>query len=187
MINFKSYITIACLVAAAGCTVGPNYHRPSVDLQHKWVAPEAANSSIPAMVGMPTSRPSTVQPGADLPEQWWTTLSDTTLNGLVDRAVRSNLDLRSATARVRQARAQWAGTRAGLFPTASAGAGYEYNHNYGPLFPVDTTDYNFYAAGFDATWELDVFGGTRRAIEEARDSLQAHAEARRAVLVSLLA
>jgi outer membrane protein, multidrug efflux system len=187
MINFKSYITIACLVAAAGCTVGPNYHRPSVDLQHQWVAPEATNSSTAAMVGVPTSRPSTVEPGADLQEQWWTSLSDTTLNGLVERAVRSNLDLRSAAARVRQARAQWAGARAGLFPTANVGGGYEFNHANGPLFPVDTDDYNFYAAGFDATWELDVFGGTRRAIEEAGDSLQAQAEARRAVLVSLLA
>jgi multidrug efflux system outer membrane protein len=183
----KSYMTIACLVAAAGCTVGPNYHRPSVDLQHKWVAPEAAHSSIPAMVDVPTSRPSTVQPGAELPEQWWTTLSDTTLNDLVDRAVRSNLDLRSAAARVRQARAQWAGAKAGLFPTANVGAGYDFEHNNGPLFPADTKDYNFYAAGFDATWELDVFGGTSRAIEEAGDSLQAQAEARRAVLVSLLA
>src|ERR1700722_12445518 len=187
MINFKSYITIACLVAAAGCTVGPNYHRPSVDLQHKWVAPEASNSSIPAMVGVPTSRPSTVQPGADLPEQWWTTLSDTPLSSLVDRAVRSNLDLRSAAARVRQARAQWAGAKAGLFPTASASAGYDYERNFGPLFPANTNDYNFYTAGFDASWELDVFGGTRRAIEEAADSLQAQADARRAVLVSLLA
>src|SRR5580692_9233289 len=186
-VAIKSYITFACLVAAAGCTVGPDYHRPRVDLQHRWVAPEAAGSSTAAMVGVPTSRPSMVQPGGDLPELWWTTLSDTTLNGLVDRAVRSNLDLRSAAARVRQARAQWAGARAGLFPTANVGGGYDFEHNFGPLFPADTHDYNFYAAGFDATWELDVFGGTRRAIEEAGDSLQAQAEARRAVLVSLLA
>jgi NodT family efflux transporter outer membrane factor (OMF) lipoprotein len=187
MINFKLHMTIACLVAAAGCTVGPDYHSPSVDLQHKWIAPEAANSSSAALVGVPTSRPSTVQAGADLPEQWWTTLSDTTLNGLVDRAVRSNLDLRSAAARVRQARAQSAGAKAGLFPTANVGAAYDFEHNNGPLFPVDTHDYNFYAAGFDAAWELDVFGGTRRAIEEAGDSLQAQADSRRAVLVSLLA
>jgi multidrug efflux system outer membrane protein len=137
------------------------------------------------MVGVPTSRPLTVQAGADLPEQWWTTLNDSTLNGLVDRAVRFNLDLRSAAARVRQARSQWAGAKAGLFPRANVGAAYDFEHNFGPLFPVETKDYNFYAAGFDATWELDVFGGTRRAIEEAGDSLQAQAEARRAVLVSL--
>jgi outer membrane protein, multidrug efflux system len=183
----KTILTIVCLLIAAGCTVGPDYHRPSVDLQHKWAAPDAGNSSTAALAGMPTSRPSTVQAGGDLPEQWWTTLGDSTLNGLIDQAVRSNLDLRSAAARVRQARAQWAGAKAGLFPTASAGANYSYNHNGGPLFPLDTTDYNFYTAGFDATWELDVFGGTRRSIEEAGDSLQAQAEARRDVLVSLLA
>jgi outer membrane protein, multidrug efflux system len=186
-LNAKLYMTIACLAAVAGCMVGPNYHRPSVDLQHKWVAPEAANSSTAAMLGVPTSRPSTIQPGGDLPEKWWTTLGDATLNSLVDRAIRSNLDLRAAAARMRQARAQWAGAKAGLFPTANVGAGYDYEHNYGPLFPAETTDYNFYAAGFDATWELDVFGGTRRAIEEAGDSLQAQAEARRDVLVSLIA
>src|ERR1700721_1069730 len=108
-------------------------------------------------------------------------------NGLVDRAIRSNLDLRSATARVRQARAQWAGAKAGLFPKANVGAGYDFEHNNGPLCPAKLTDYNFYGAGFDATWELDIFGGTRRAIEAAGDSLQAQVEARRAVLVSLLA
>ena len=183
----KSYITFACLVATAGCTVGPNYHRPSVDLQHKWVAPEADGSATAAMAGVPTSRPSMVQPGGDFPEQWWTTLSDSTLNGLVDRAVRFNLGLRAAAARVRQARAQWARAKAGLFPKANVGAGYDFEHNNGPLFPADTKDYNFYAAGFDASWELDIFGGTRRAIEAAGDSLEAQTEARRAVLVSLLA
>ncbi len=180
----KSYITFACLLATAGCTVGPDYHRPSVDLQHKWVAPEAGDT---AMAGEPTSRPSVVQTGGDLPEQWWTTLTDTTLNGLIDSAIRSNLNLRAAAARVREARAQWAGAKAGLFPKANVGAGYDFEHNNGPLFPADTKDYNFYAAGFDASWELDIFGGTRRAIEEAGDSLQAQNEARRAVLVSLLA
>ena len=103
--SIKSHMTVACVVLAAGCTVGPDYKRPSIDLQHKWVAPEAGNSSTAAMPGVPTSRPSRIQPGVDLPEQWWTTLSDPPLNGLVDRAVRSNLDLRSAAARVRQARA----------------------------------------------------------------------------------
>src|SRR5580704_9330784 len=128
-VAIKSYIMFACLVATAGCTVGPDYHRPSVDLQHKWAAPDAADSSTAAMVGVPTSRPSMVQPGGDLPEQWWTTLSDSTLNGLVDRAVRSNLDLRSAAARVRQARAQRSGAKAGLFPKANVGAGYDFEHN----------------------------------------------------------
>jgi outer membrane protein, multidrug efflux system len=114
----KSYMMIACLLVTAGCTVGPNYHRPSVDLQGKWMAPENGISSTAAISGVPTSRPSMVQPGGALPEQWWTTLDDPTLNGLVDRAVRSNLDLRSAAARVREARADWAGARAGLFSTA---------------------------------------------------------------------
>ena len=110
---------IACCLALGGCTVGPNYRRPSVDMQHKFAATEAGSSSAIGTPSQSTSRPSTVQQGGYLPQQWWTTLGDSTLDTLIDRAIRSNLDLRSATASIRQARAQWAGAKAGLFPTAT--------------------------------------------------------------------
>lgn len=181
------FLLIACLFAVAGCMVGPDYHRPPVKVQSRWAATDVGALSAVGMAGVPTSRPSIVQPGGDLPERWWTTLGDATLDALVERAARSNLDLRSATARVREARARWAGARAGLFPTVHTAGSYDFYHNYGALFPVDTSDYNLLIAGFDATWEVDVFGGTRRAIEEAGDNLQAQAEARRDLLVSLLA
>src|SRR5277367_6953099 len=177
----RSFLLIAHLLTVAGCTVGPNYRRPKIDVQPKWAATDAGVAS------QPTSRPSVVQLGGDLPERWWTSLGDPTLNTLVEKAARSNMDLRSATARVREARARRVETEAGLFPTAHTAGGYDYYHNDGPLSPVKTSDYNFLVAGFDAAWEVDVFGGTRRAIEEAGDNLQAQAEARRDVLVSLLA
>src|SRR5271156_3938954 len=53
----KSYMLIICLLAVSGCTVGPDYHRPSLDLQHQYVAPEADNSTTAAMTGLSTSRP----------------------------------------------------------------------------------------------------------------------------------
>ncbi|MGA2231689.1 MAG: efflux transporter outer membrane subunit [Tepidisphaeraceae bacterium] len=175
------------LLGLSGCMVGPNYSRPAVDTQAKWSAAEAANSSPVTAAGGPATRPSMVQPGPDVPEQWWTTLDDATLDTLIDRAVRSNLDLRSAAARVREARADLSGAKAALFPTANVGGGYQFDRSDGPLFPAKTGDYNFYEAGFDATWELDIFGGERRGIEASGDSLQAQTEDRRDVLVSLLA
>jgi NodT family efflux transporter outer membrane factor (OMF) lipoprotein len=136
---------------------------------------------------VPTSRPSAIVAGEELPDQWWMTLNDPVLNGLVARATRSNLTLRAATARVRAARAKTAGATAGLFPSARADGEQNFNRANGPLFPVEQGDYQFGALGFDASWELDLFGGTRRAIEEAGDTQQASVEGRRDLLVTLVA
>ena len=181
----------AALALVAGCTVGPDYHRPPADVRPTFAAvadpTRSAVGGSAASVGAATSRPSTVQAGVEPPDRWWTTLGDPTLDALVDRAVRSNLGLRVAAARIRQSRAAAAGTEAGLFPLARTAATYNYNHNGGPLFPIDTQDYQFGGFGFDASWEVDVFGGLRRSVEAAADEQQASVEARRDAVVSLLA
>ncbi len=173
----------------AGCLVGPDYHRPTADVRPDWKAAGPTTSAVDPgnAAGVPTSRPSVIVPGGELPDQWWMAFDDPVLDGLVSRTARSNLTLRAAAARVRAARARTAGATAGLFPTARADGEQNFNHAGGPLFPVETGDYQFGALGFDASWELDIFGGTRRAIEEATDNQQASIEARRDALVSLLA
>jgi multidrug efflux system outer membrane protein len=181
---------LVALGLTGGCVVGPNYHRPSADVRPTWAATDAPAASAidPGTgAGLATSRPSVVHTGGTLPDQWWMTLNDPTLDALVDRAARSNLGLRAAAARVRAARARTAGATAGLFPTARALGEQNFNRAGGPLFPVEQGDYQFGALGFDASWELDLFGGTRRAIEEARDDQQAAVEGRRDALVSLVA
>ena len=132
--------------------------------------------------------------------QWWTAFKDPLLDSLVERAVKSNLDLRIAEARVREERAfagrdcfgssgqRWtlraptAGTalakmrlgfRCGKALSAVAGRAAIWNRIS-------------FRTGFDADWEIDIFGGTRRRIEAAQASFAASVEDRRSVLVTLL-
>lgn len=164
-------LSILVLTLAAGCAVGPNYKKPDVSVQSNWRA-------------APSSQPSVVDEKNPPPLEWWSTMKDPTLDRLVDEAWNGNLDLRVARSRIREARALRGVAAAGLFPDAAADGGYGFYRNTGPLFPLNLSDYQFYSAGFDAAWELDVFGGVRRTIEAAQDDLQAQVEAARGVLVT---
>ena len=120
------------------------------------------------------------------------------LNSLVERAVRSNLDLRLAEARIREARASRVVTASGAWPTLNVSGSYTRNRasENGVAVPGEGTvivpsgganlDQNFYQSGFDANWEIDVFGGVRRSVEAADATVEATVEDRRDVLVTLL-
>ena len=111
---------------------------------------------------------------------WWTTLGDPELDALVARAATANLDLRTAGAQLRAARAQRGIGEAAQGPVAGARAG-------ASTTEVDAGSSELYSAGLDASWELDLFGGIERGIEAAQADLEAAEEARRDVLVSVLA
>jgi NodT family efflux transporter outer membrane factor (OMF) lipoprotein len=131
---------------------------------------------------------------------WWATLNDPKLAALIDRAVRANLDLKIASSRILEARAARHVTRADLLPTVSLSNSVErvrggltaglFNVNKAAsgrstlLTPFETNVFQF---GFDSSWEIDLFGGRRRALEAATADVAAIAEARRDILVSLLA
>ena len=150
-----------------GCEVGPNYRAPQMRLPSHWqVAPTTQASLV-------------VQQPIHI-EQWWTSFHDPVLNSLISQAEAANLDLQAATQRIRQARATAAFVRGGLFPSVNATASYAHQG----IGPSQTND--LWQAGLDATWELDIFGGTRRAVESANASLQASIEDRRDVLITLL-
>jgi NodT family efflux transporter outer membrane factor (OMF) lipoprotein len=127
------------------------------------------------------------------PTAWWKNFHDAELDLLVDRAVKSNLDLQIAQARVREARAQYSIAVADFFPTFDASGSYErqrQSHNQ-PLFdsfqiPSSAFQNNVYQAGFDASWEIDVFGGKRHAAGAARAEVDAFEYSQRDTLVTLL-
>jgi NodT family efflux transporter outer membrane factor (OMF) lipoprotein len=140
--------------------------------------------------------------------QWWTTFNDPALDDLVGRAVKGNFDLRRAAARVREARALRDVSRADLFPTVNTSGSYTHSRSpvdsFGPVTPSggatgeggatgasfaggNGVEGNFYQAGFDASWEIDLFGGIARGVQADEADLAAAAEDRRDVLVSLLA
>jgi outer membrane protein, multidrug efflux system len=182
--------TCCVLGLLAGCAVGPDYHPPKTDVPPAFhAAPAQAGTSAAAEHGL---------------EVWWRNFNDPQLNRLIEEAVATNLDVRLAEARVREARAQLQVSRAGLFPVVDANASYTRSHSSQnafvtgvpgttgttgtgttSTFGVPLTS-SLYQAGFDASWELDVFGGTRRQIESSRDTLEAQIEARRNALVTLL-
>ena len=129
---------------------------------------------------LPTTRESvTVEQPIEI-DHWWTVFRDPTLDSLIRRAVASNLTVEAATERVYQARATVGFTRGGLFPSAS------FNGSYARQGSGTSHDSDLWQSGFDAAWEVDVFGGIRRGVEAAKANLQASIEDRRDILVTLL-
>jgi len=158
--------SVLCPLFVAGCTVGPNYQPPETKVPAGWTGQTGAKS--------PAS-PDTIL------LQWWTEFNDANLTSLIERAMKSNLDLRQAEQKIRQARAEGGAVGAGFWPTADATGSFSRSRSGGP--PAATR--NLFQAGLDAAWELDIFGGTRRDIESAEADIRASVEDRRDVLVTL--
>ncbi|MGH7942397.1 MAG: efflux transporter outer membrane subunit [Limisphaerales bacterium] len=164
------------MALSAGCAVGPNYEPPKSAAPAKWTSPLARGE---------TSAP------AELAE-WWKNFNDTNLDWLIVTAEGSNLTLGVAEARVREARAEKGVISGGLWPFLGASGGYSRNrygaHEFPPLggFGVPL-NYSLFNADFDASWELDIFGGTRREVEAANAQIGAAEYSETNVLVSLLA
>jgi len=166
----------AGLILFPGCTVGPNYHEPQERLPASWTGVITNTSHATVSPSMPT-------PQSVAMTNWWTAFRDPVLDSLVARAVEGNLDLKQAESRIRQARAQRGGVAAGFWPSADATGDYRRSRQSG----AGMSDMNLVQAGLDAAWEVDVFGGTRRAVEAADADIAASIEDRRDVLVTLVA
>jgi len=166
-------LTAYIVLALTGCAaVGPDYARVEPQMPDEWHA-ELQSGLTAGSLEFATLA------------YWWSTLNDAELDSLVARAVKGNLDLKNARARVREARALRGISKANLFPTLDAAAlalKQRSSENSGT-----GTESTLYTANFDAGWELDVFGGVRRSVEAAQASLEATQEDLYNVLVSLLA
>ncbi|HEX4243725.1 MAG TPA: efflux transporter outer membrane subunit [Steroidobacteraceae bacterium] len=161
--------TAAALAATAlafipGCAVGPNYHRPAAETPPAW-QPEAPWHQA--------------EPGdAAVKGDWWTLFADTALDGLVERALAGNQNLKVAAARLDQARAEVTIARADLFPTIelSAGAARGRTSANRPLaayaVPNQATVQNDFVIGPAVSYEVDLFGRVRREVEGAKATEQ---------------
>lgn len=162
--------TLPLLLLLAGCTVGPDYHKP--DMQ---VAP--AFRDLPTGKDAPLSRPVAAAP-ADL-SAWWTIFGDKELESLISRALKANPDLLTAASKVREARAQEVIAGAAGMPQVNGSALAAHLHSNSNLASKigggsgsgssssGGTDIQLYSLGFDASWEIDIFGGVRRGVEAA--------------------
>ena len=178
--KLKNLSTVALLAfLAGGCanisSVGPDYHSPATKTSAHWSEPLAGGETN----------------AATATAAWWKNFHDAELNSLIERATCSNLDLRIAQSRVREARAQSSGAFADLWPTVDGGGGYsrvrasEHLPVLGAMRLPSYED-DLHVGGFDASWEIDVFGGKRRAVEAAKAHLSGAEFGQRDVLVTLL-
>jgi NodT family efflux transporter outer membrane factor (OMF) lipoprotein len=149
---------------------------------------------------MPAAYTTATQPVAatqpTIPTAWWKTFHDPELDSLIARSVQSNLDIKLAGSRLLESRARQAFATGSFYPNVNADGGYSHqrlSQTAEPFAAVAGTgftfpfEYDLYQAGFDASWEIDVFGGQRRSIEAARADVAATIENGRDVLLSVMA
>jgi NodT family efflux transporter outer membrane factor (OMF) lipoprotein len=195
------------ILLVAGCAVGPDYDRPAPPATPtEWNAaktrPEISpgvsgdagrNTTVPAAPDGSGATRATVS--ASTPDgQWWERMGDPLLSELVATAVGHNNDALIAAANLREARAVVGVARGALLPEAAAGGSYERSRVSSNTLtgqslemanmPVEN---DLYQAGFDARWEIDIFGGARRGVEAARARQQAAEAGLSDVLLSVAA
>ena len=169
---------LLCLVFfLAGCTVGPDYQRPSA----------LGTNSLPASFSSPTNQASAAdwkpaEPAAHWTRgSWWTIFADSELDRLEVLATLDNQQIAIAAARFEQARASFDVSRADLFPHLSADpsssrqrTSFNQPVQGQPAHAAHT--YHTYTFPLDASWEADLWGRVRRLAESARARLSAAAD-----------
>jgi len=177
----RAFVVVLLAPWITSCVLGPRYNPPKVVMPATWQeAPDATTGNVDRSTH----------------ERWWTTFRDPMLDDLVARAIDDNLDLKIAAARVREARAARGIAASAALPQVDAGGQYvrgqrsdavpPFKATAGGTSPFGPRTQNAFEAGFDAVWELDIFGGVRRDVEAAVAQVQAAEESQRDVLVTLL-
>jgi NodT family efflux transporter outer membrane factor (OMF) lipoprotein len=204
--SLRTFCLTTLLALAAACTVGPSYRPPPTDLPQSWESAEqraltAADASI---------RFSSEQP---IDDAWWKAFQDPMLERLEQRVLGQNLDVRSAILQLTASRLQARIATGALWPTltgngsyerekasqqgllslfSSAGAGSEASGAFGSgaggapasIATILSEPLNLWQYGFDASWEIDLWGAARRALQAARATAQASQEDLRGVLIA---
>jgi NodT family efflux transporter outer membrane factor (OMF) lipoprotein len=165
------YSVLVSLPLTAACQVGPKYEVPELALPDQWHQAVAEE----------------LESDAQDMRSWWTVFEDPTLESLIERAASGNLDLEIAAARVREARALRRVAKADRIPTVDLAGQAQRSILPNSLDPYGRGAFNTYNIGFDATWELDVWGRVQSSIDAAGADIEASEEALRDLLVLLYA
>jgi NodT family efflux transporter outer membrane factor (OMF) lipoprotein len=175
------------------CSIGPNFEQPATASPPNWL-----NSHAPVTVASePVKEP--------IEASWWEGFNDPLLTRLVVRAAQENLDIKAAVARLAQSRAQLGVTGADQYPKIEGDASYD-RERISPngvvsllgggsgasppsrsIGSASVPPFNLWQHGFDASWELDLWGRVRRSVENAEATAEAKAEARHETLLSTVA
>ncbi|GAB2941330.1 efflux transporter outer membrane subunit [Hafnia psychrotolerans] len=193
-----TYTLSMLALALTGCTVGPDYQQPKTATPATYNDMSRPQAKDGASIALP-SEPNPV---------WWKAFNDPQLDSLIDRAIAGNISLQQAVLRIAGAREQVTQARGAWMPSVQANTKvtrqqlglkgilesngvYSQAENAGPQATNTlnslTKPVNLYQGSFDASWELDLFGGTRRQVEAANAQQQSSLEQRNDALVSLQA
>ena len=146
--TIKHWIAVVAVgLVVGGCTVGPDYVRPEITMPGEWGVAEAAGAADPAVL-----------------RAWWETFEDPILTSLIARVDAGSPDLQSALARIDESRALRAFASGEALPAIDAAGSYRRERGSANGFGGGPGEYSFYSAGFDAFWEIDLFG-RRRSVE----------------------
>jgi multidrug efflux system outer membrane protein len=164
-------IVVATTALIAGCTIGPDYVRPAVDVPSAWRIDYATGAEVANT-------------------RWWEAFGDPVLNDLIDTSLRGNVDVRIAAARVDQFIGSLRSTRAQLFPQIGYGADASRLRastvSVQALPPGVENYFTVYEASLGATWQIDLFGRVRRLTEAAQAQVYASEQGRRGVVLTLV-
>jgi outer membrane protein, multidrug efflux system len=152
-------MTLALALCLGGCAVGPDYRQPQTTVDAQFANSTAADYSAD-----------------EASKQFWTEFQEPLLTKLVEQALTANKDLEIARANLQASRAARGLTQFDLFPTVTAGASrlkVKQSEHQLPNVPASAREFDDVDAGFDASWELDLFGRVRRGVEAARAEEQA--------------
>jgi len=165
----KTLLLLGTLVLITGCAVGPHYKSPQ-----------------PATVKYHGADPNLLSE-APFDPRWWKQFEDPVLESLVDRTLASNNNIRIARARLAESRAIFDERKLDRVPTVPVDASYEYSKQQIPGFGDQRRTINTFRAGFDAFWEVDLFGRVSHGVAAARAENQAFEADLRDVQVSVVA
>jgi NodT family efflux transporter outer membrane factor (OMF) lipoprotein len=183
MVSVARALVLVSLLAA-GCAVGPNYVRPADPLQTTYVGPGSGTAD---QAGAPESTQS-VALGKTPPDDWWTLLGSEQLDRLVKLALANNQSLASAQAHLQAARERIGVARGAQFPQVDAATSAQRTRIGATVLGSQAKDFpsfSAYAGGVEVSYDLDLFGGTRRRIEHAGAEAQYQTALRDAAALSI--
>lgn len=162
------------ILVISGCTVGPDFRKPDPVLPDRWSAARDPSARLQKADEAALST-------------WWKSFNDPELDRLIEEGQAQNLDLRIALAKIDQARSEQNANRAALFPKIGAVGDVARVSNLLPFSLPRGNNFNYFLSGFDAIWEIDVFGRLHRKLEAAKAQTAASAEEFREAFVILSA
>ena len=165
----RSFLVVCALLS--GCALGPDYQRPAID------SPAAYRIDYPSAAELANTK-------------WWEQFGDPVLNQLIEEALRGNLDVKQAAARVERFLGALRTTRSQFFP--QFGYGFDASRNRASqlgqqaLPPGTDPNYSLYQGSLTADWQIDLFGRVRRQSESAQASVYASEQGRRGVILTIV-